>query len=55
MLTEFCAKLYTFHWNSNITFGKFQYFDVFYWKLQGNSALGFQNRVISDLTVYVFQ
>ena len=34
--------MHTFHWNSNITFGKFQYFNDFYWKLRDNNAFEFQ-------------
>ena len=54
MLTKFSAKLHTFHWNSNIAFGKFQYFNVIYWKLQDDSALEFQKRAISDLITCIF-
>ena len=55
MLTKFSAKLHTFHWNSNIAFGKFQYFNVFYWKLQDDSALDSKNMAISSLAACIFQ
>ena len=54
MLSELAAMLHVFHWNSNVDFGKFQHFSVFYWKLQDKALLDSKNRAIGNLLVYVF-
>ena len=55
MLTKFSAKLHTFHWNSNFTFGKFQYFNVFIGNCKIIVLLDSKNRAISSLTACIFQ